>query len=407
MGTVTSNSGGTLLLTFNTSATSSRVDQVIQQIAYSNSGDSCGDTVQIDYAFSDGNTGGQGTGGALQSSGSVTVTIQTRPTVTTGAVSSITHLSAASGGTVVDIGCTSAMDRGVCWSTSTSPTISDSCTSDGSGSGGYTSAISGLASSTLYYVRAFATNASGTAYGTQTSNGVGNGGSVALTLYLPEGARPISYIKYGPTPTDDTDRWYEFMVDGATGAAGSKLATYFVAGLGFSHIDETILTRYSAANYQLTIANEIYPMFRLGFPLSGKYGLELGARWEIYSGSIDRTNNTGSDNLRSTTFLLGPVYTGDESVCKRIGPFRPIAAAKIVYSAPYEKLKYPAIKFKPAIGCDVAFGFVKRNADFRVGYRYLKLKRDRILAGVDESASEDELSASGFFFELSYRFSYK
>jgi hypothetical protein len=95
--------------------------------------------------------------------------------------------------------------------------------------------------------------------------------------------------------------------------AGSKHPVYFSAGLGFAHIDEAIHTRYSAANYQLTIANEIYPMLRLGYPLSDNYALELGARWDIYSGSIDRTNTTGSDNLRSYTLrgkknLLGAVF---------------------------------------------------------------------------------------------------
>ncbi|MEJ2660682.1 MAG: hypothetical protein P8Z73_08170, partial [Desulfobacteraceae bacterium] len=63
-----------------------------------------------------------------------------------------------------------------------------------------------------------------------TINGVGAGGSVALTLYLPEGARPKSYIKYGPTPTDSSDHWYEFIYDGVTGAeiSGNVITLHFV-----------------------------------------------------------------------------------------------------------------------------------------------------------------------------------
>ncbi|MCP5091621.1 MAG: hypothetical protein GY949_11930, partial [Gammaproteobacteria bacterium] len=75
IGTVTTNSGGTLLLTFNTNATSALVDSTLQSIAYSNSSDAPPASTQIDWSFDDGNTGSQGTGGALQGLGSTTVTI--------------------------------------------------------------------------------------------------------------------------------------------------------------------------------------------------------------------------------------------------------------------------------------------------------------------------------------------
>ncbi|MCP4392438.1 MAG: BspA family leucine-rich repeat surface protein, partial [Gammaproteobacteria bacterium] len=76
IGTVTTNNGGTLVLTFNTNATSALVDSTLQSIAYSNSSDTPPVSVQIDWSFDDGNTGGnQGTGGALQAIGSTTVTI--------------------------------------------------------------------------------------------------------------------------------------------------------------------------------------------------------------------------------------------------------------------------------------------------------------------------------------------
>ncbi|MCP4093790.1 MAG: BspA family leucine-rich repeat surface protein, partial [Planctomycetes bacterium] len=75
IGTVTTNSGGTLVLTFNTNATSALVDSTLQAIAYSNSSDTPPASAQIDWSFDDGNTGSQGTGGALQAVGSTTVTI--------------------------------------------------------------------------------------------------------------------------------------------------------------------------------------------------------------------------------------------------------------------------------------------------------------------------------------------
>ena len=75
MGTVTNNSSGTLVLTFNANATNALVNQAMQQIAYSNSSDAPPANVQIDWTFNDGNTGGQGSGGPLLATGSTTVTI--------------------------------------------------------------------------------------------------------------------------------------------------------------------------------------------------------------------------------------------------------------------------------------------------------------------------------------------
>ena len=75
IGTVTTNSGGTLMLTFNSNATNARVNSAMQQIAYSNSSDAPPASVQINWTFNDGNAGAQGSGGSLQATGSTTVTI--------------------------------------------------------------------------------------------------------------------------------------------------------------------------------------------------------------------------------------------------------------------------------------------------------------------------------------------
>lgn len=91
------------------------------------------------------------------------------PTVSTTSVSNITQTSANSGGIVVSDGGASVTSRGVCWSTSQNPTISGSYTSNGTGTGTFTSTISGLTANTTYYIRAYATNSVGTAYGNQVS----------------------------------------------------------------------------------------------------------------------------------------------------------------------------------------------------------------------------------------------
>ncbi|MEI8007028.1 MAG: hypothetical protein WCI48_12545 [Bacteroidota bacterium] len=91
------------------------------------------------------------------------------PTVTTTAITNITQSNATSGGNVTSDGGATVSTRGVCWSTSPNPTISNSYTTDGSGTGTFVSNITGLISNTLYYVRAYATNFVGTAYGNEVS----------------------------------------------------------------------------------------------------------------------------------------------------------------------------------------------------------------------------------------------
>ena len=91
----------------------------------------------------------------------------TSPTVTTNDVSSVTSNSAVCGGNVTSAGNGTVTERGVCWSISENPTINDSHTNDGTGTGSYTSNITNLIENTTYYVRAYATNEVGTAYGEQ------------------------------------------------------------------------------------------------------------------------------------------------------------------------------------------------------------------------------------------------
>ncbi len=89
------------------------------------------------------------------------------PTVTTNPVTNITANIAYCGGNVSSDGGAAVTARGVCWSTSPNPTINDSHTNNGSGTGAFPSHLSGLTADTSYYVRAYATNSIGTSYGEQ------------------------------------------------------------------------------------------------------------------------------------------------------------------------------------------------------------------------------------------------
>jgi uncharacterized protein (TIGR02145 family) len=89
------------------------------------------------------------------------------PTVTTTNATNITNTQATTGGNVTNQGSSAVTVKGVCWSTTQNPTITNNKTVNGSGTGSYSTDIYPLTANTTYYVRAYATNSSGTAYGNQ------------------------------------------------------------------------------------------------------------------------------------------------------------------------------------------------------------------------------------------------
>lgn len=95
--------------------------------------------------------------------------VLTDPVLTTAAVTSIAKTTATAGGNITDDGGGRVSERGVCYSTSPSPTVSGTKTSDGSGEGSFSSSLTGLTVNTTYYVRAYATRSDGTTYGSQVS----------------------------------------------------------------------------------------------------------------------------------------------------------------------------------------------------------------------------------------------
>ena len=133
-------------------------------------------------------------------------------TLTTNVATSVTNITAISGGNITSDGDSPLTARGICWSTSPNPTVANDSTINGVGAGFFTSNISGLLGSTTYYVRAYAINTKGIAYGNQitfttpaptppsltttavssiTSVSVATGGSVANNGGAPITARGV------------------------------------------------------------------------------------------------------------------------------------------------------------------------------------------------------------------------
>lgn len=89
------------------------------------------------------------------------------PSLTTTAASSTTISSFITGGSISSDGGNLVTYRGVCWSTNANPTINDNKILSGTGTGTFTITLSNLNVATTYYVRSFATNSAGTAYGNE------------------------------------------------------------------------------------------------------------------------------------------------------------------------------------------------------------------------------------------------
>ena len=184
------------------------------------------------------------------------------PILTTAEVTNITGATATCGGNITDNGGLNVTARGVCWSTSPNPTVADSHTTNGSGTGGFSSSITGLNISTIYYVRAYATTAAGTAYGDEktfttrdgiptltteaiwniTGNSARSGGNITDNGGLNVTARGVCWST-NPNPTVNDSH----TIDGT----GMGTFNSIITGLDFS-------TTYYVCAYATTNAGTSY-----------------------------------------------------------------------------------------------------------------------------------------------------
>jgi uncharacterized protein (TIGR02145 family) len=150
-------------------------------------------------------------------------------TLSTTSASAITTTTASSGGNITSDGGGTITARGVCWSTSQNPTIAlTTKTSNGTGTGSFSSSLTGLSPNTLYYVRAYATNSAGTAYGNQVSfttlvstNPVDADGntyttvSIGTQVWMKENLKVSKYRNGDPIPTNLSDAAWSTATTGA------------------------------------------------------------------------------------------------------------------------------------------------------------------------------------------------
>jgi len=258
---------------------------------------------------------------------SFTTAIST-PQLTTTAVTSITSNSASSGGNITYDGGSAVSVRGVCWSTSSNPTITNNKTTDGTGSGTFISSISGLSTNTTYYLRAYATNGVETAYGeektfntlptlvtteitsvtntTANSGGTISGGSAAIT------ARGVCWST-SQNPTTSNSKTtngtglspFSSSISGLTGNTTYYVRAYATNSGGTAYgtqVSFTTLPTVTTKTIEVTTSNLITSTATSGGTISGSGSIT--ARGVCWSTSPNPTINNAktSDGASSGTF---------------------------------------------------------------------------------------------------------
>jgi uncharacterized protein (TIGR02145 family) len=201
-------------------------------------------------------------------------TVPAVPSLTTRELLNITNTTATGGGSITNDGGSSISSKGICWGISPNPTITDSKTTDGTGTATFTSFITGLSASVTYYVRAYATNSTGTGYGNQqtftaTSQTVTdidgntyNTVQIGTQVWMSENLKTSRYRNGGSIPyvvgNSDwqaltTGAWSNYNHDAANDPIYGKLYNWYTtlgdtlcpAGWGVPTDDEwTTLTTY-------------------------------------------------------------------------------------------------------------------------------------------------------------------
>ncbi len=204
-GSITNNGGGTITVSgicWSTSAVPTITDNITTDGTVTGSfvSNMTGLTAGTTYYVRAYATNSTGTGYGNQ------VTFNTlpvaEPTLTTAAVTGITVSTAISGGSITNNGGGAVTASGICWSTSTVPTITDNLTTDGTVTGSFVSNMTGLTAGTTYYVRAYATNSAGTGYGNQVTFNTLAAGMPSLTTAAVTGLTSTTAISGGSITND-------------------------------------------------------------------------------------------------------------------------------------------------------------------------------------------------------------
>ncbi len=233
------------------------------------------------------------------------------PSVTTGTVSNVSETSATCGGTVTANGYSAVTVRGVCWDTVTTPTVEGSHTSNGSGTGTFTSTLTNLTPNTTYYVRAYATSSVGTAYGEEvifTTEEEQEDTCTIVTLPYSE-----NFDNYTTSTSAETgvqpDCWNVITEDVALTASTKPQLYhgYATSGSYSLRMKNRCIYAMPKLNNNISIG-DLTMTFNLRQPKS-IYRLQVGVMDEMGEFNVVKTINNASTNIEAVSIDFSN-YTG-------------------------------------------------------------------------------------------------
>ncbi|MBT2560854.1 cadherin-like beta sandwich domain-containing protein, partial [Pedobacter sp. ISL-68] len=247
------------------------------------------------------------------------------PTVSTDAVTGITTTSAVMSGNVTAAGGSAVTERGIVYAIGQIPTTANTKVLTGSGTGTFSGTINGLASSTLYHVRAYATNGGGTSYGADqpftTSTAAGTifaPASFPAGLSTTYGTASASTrvtvsgtgLSVGITVTPSSTANFEVSADGTTfgpsaviGVSGTILGDAYVrlkanAPAGTNITGHVTLTSTNANSLTINIPSSTVSKATLTYTSSG-IGKIYGAGVPVLTGTV--TGFVNSEAIATAT----------------------------------------------------------------------------------------------------------
>ena len=227
-------------------------------------------------------------------------------------VTEVTATTAISGGDIIDDGGTEITQKGVCWSTTTVPTIYDSSTNDGNNSGDFSSHVTGLSNNTTYYLRAYATNSKGTAYGNEVTfktQNVFSGETVIITGGsfqmggIEEDEQPIHNVTVSSFKMSKYEitnlQFIDFMNEISVNANGSYL------GVSYIYMVDNEFIEYNHDHFIIK-SHEKYPVTKVSWAGAKAYSEYYGGRlpteaeWEFAARGGNNSDGylySGSDTI--------------------------------------------------------------------------------------------------------------
>jgi len=246
-----------------------------------------------------------------------------QPVLTTTEITNISAFSCVSGGNISQDGGLPVLSKGVCWSTNPNPTIGDSKTTDGNGTGSYVSNVSGLTPNTHYYLRSYATNNSGTGYGIELNFTTLCESSPTVGVSISASANPICSglsvsitaipVNGGSSPT------FQWMKNG-TNITGATNSTYSYIPANNDNISCLLTSNVPCATGNPATSNTVTLIVNSPptVPVAGTHAssqVEIVWNWNTVPGATGYKWNTSNDFATATDMGISTTKTETGLTC--------------------------------------------------------------------------------------------